>query len=273
MRAAFSLLLLSSLPLLLLADGVVPKFQVIFQHGPPKTATTNQYNLLRAIVELKNPHHMYSAFIGSRWLPSDALRRAKTENITVVAKVHHCHPIWDLKKKNSMPKNYHYRFAVFTTGTSTPCLQSPAPMVIQDPAVLWKEGTPYIERQIRTEYKKIFDLTDEEVKMLIDFMWGYEPVRRCCGNQMSTGFARYLRASGLEKKSIGPENHNEYYVRHGETRKIDVNHYCVGKNLTQMAWDYAQLPIVEKFGSLQTDYHKLVRKREQREGERDSLLS
>jgi len=101
----------------------------------------------------------------------------------------------------------------------------------------------------------------------------FEPVRRCCGNQMSASFSEYLTTIGLnegshffdflvqEKSSAATDddsmtmtNTNDQTT--GAESSSSLPHYCANKNLTRLAYEYSETTMVKKFpGPLRNDYH------------------
>jgi len=152
----------------------------ICQFGRPRSATTFQVRLLRAISNLKSPTGITVPLIANSHLPD--VTGTDSELLAGVMKTHtpevglECiergYPVFTSDRPgNSIGENWDNKFKT----------------------ALHRQDMTEMENCSLCQvdyYQPIFDLSDDEVAILKDYMSLYEKIRQCCGSQMS----KYNRA-------------------------------------------------------------------------------
>uniref|UniRef100_A0A7S1BF36 Uncharacterized protein n=1 Tax=Corethron hystrix TaxID=216773 RepID=A0A7S1BF36_9STRA len=163
-----------------------PPFRII-QCGAPRSASTFQYALLKAIVYVKSIQvskqspDIYETFIKNKKNKEDWKRfvdRVGADR-SFVAKLHE---VEDIEFKEWID---HHHVSVFTSGhleKNNFCKER----------TIYHQTKPNIENCSMCEidnYKDIFGLDKENIDMIRKHMFLFEKIRKCCGTQMS----RYRR--------------------------------------------------------------------------------
>ena len=180
-----------------------PPFRIV-QCGQPRSGSTFQTHLLDAIISMKSPSstHIIREFFGNE---SMALTRKLLDHESYIGKTHNCggkesgRIIKDAAKKGEV--------SVFKSISSA----KPSSRINSFPyAVYTQESNNLLSCSLCEvdNYKNIFNLSDEEVQHVKDYMSKYEIIRRCCGMQMSKYEVKRLNGCNMQKYRQLPEYPN-----------------------------------------------------------------
>jgi len=183
-----------------------PPFRIV-QCGQPRSGSTFQTHLLDAIISMKSPSstHIIREFFGNE---SMALTRKLLDHESYIGKTHNCggkesgRIIKDAAKKGEVSVFK----SIFSANSSSQINSFPYAVYTQESNNLLSCSLCEVDN-----YKNIFNLSDEEVQHVKDYMSKYEIIRRCCGMQMSKYEVKRLNGCKYRQLPEYPncEQHNK----------------------------------------------------------------
>lgn len=189
----------------------------ICQFGRSRSGTTFQTELIKAIMNLKSPPGIN--IDGSmRFAPSYDPESGQP------------YGLWKSHREKDAQECVEKGFPLFTSGMAVP-EELKSNLHHQSMEDLEECSLCEVEK-----YQQIFDLSDEEVSAVKDFMKNYQILRKCCGLQMSQ-FNR-LRLHGCD---ITPFKSNPHYP------------HCETHNMTEIELKFDSSPIY--FQAIRPDYN------------------
>mgnify|MGYP001810954438 CR=1 FL=1 len=195
---------------------------VLIQYGPPRTASTTQFQLLCAIAQLRTAGGAVCAFArgldgAARLLRHERVRARRL----LVLKTHD-----DFAAILSAARAHGWTPHAFTSAPTPAPIAEPCAAHLSS-ADYFREGFPLLERAIRTAYRPYFGLTRRAAALVADYMRTWENLRRCCGFQMSRGFMEILQSGPAPGSGPGA----------GSGPGVGRRHFCVGKDVAQWERD------------------------------------
>ena len=180
-----------------------PPFRIV-QCGQPRSGSTFQTHLLDAIISMKSPSstHIIREFFGNE---SMALTRKLLDHESYIGKTHNCggkesgRIITDAAKKGEVSVFK----SIFSANSSSQINSFPYAVYTQESNNLLSCSLCEVDN-----YKNVFNLSDEEVQHVKDYMSKYEIIRRCCGMQMSKYEVKRLNGCNMQKYRQLPEYPN-----------------------------------------------------------------
>ena len=180
-----------------------PPFRIV-QFGQPRSGSTFQTHLLDAIISMKSPSstHIIREFIHNKNM---ARTRKLLDHESYIGKTHNCggkesgRIIKDAAKKGEVPVFK----SIFSANSSSQINSFPYAVYTQESNNLLSCSLCEVDN-----YKNVFNLSDEEVQHVKDYMSKYEIIRRCCGMQMSKYEVKRLNGCNMQKYRQLPEYPN-----------------------------------------------------------------
>ena len=180
----------------------------IFQYGPPRTASTTQFNIicvgLFLHIRAHSPdllNHTICTYAGSFKNESEAYKfMLQQDNIPQAVKSHVTEPD---------PRQIHNSTFVFATASTkndteklTPALkkQWPNTGIIQDLETLKEVGIDYW----LSMYANFFALSSEDLNLMSEYFQKWSKLRQCCGLQMSKSFRNDILQPSQKNPLIKP---------------------------------------------------------------------
>jgi len=191
----------------------------ILQYGPPRTATTYQFELLClcAFVKIFDEGEKRDNFAAVEKLTCRFMGQFQ-DVLPSVVKTHviNSYPpkeennkdVWLFTTSNGDANATFHRFT--SRGYNV--------KYVQEVQSLGKLGGHYMAYN----YQGIFDLTDEQMEQIVEFMRYWEILRKCCGMQMSDDWREQLLP--LKKKKPGyTAHHNEHDPVYPACQMYDID--------------------------------------------------
>lgn len=191
-------------------ENVIEKLKnakLIIQVGKPRTATTLQttfVHLLLSIVAKKTPQ-----MIDDRYVKSDLReeieksllsRKGKEDGIVTIIKTHSFDKSdWEFVNDHIPVSDYVVFATVAKLNLSNRTFQNQFSKVSD--RVIFVQNYALVKRNphdIVLKYTEVFNLSKEEIDIVVEFIRYWQILRRCCGSQASSDWIQLLNKIGKE---------------------------------------------------------------------------